>query len=241
MTTIANTGERIILEKETPLMIARHFSAYRFAAGHVHNKVVLDIGCGEGYGSYHLANSAREVLGIDYDKTAIEYAENRYQRKNLRFTAMDVKDIDLLRNKYDVICSFQVIEHISDAGIFLGKVKNLLNEGGVFICSTPNKQDASPNSSTPLNKFHVREYLYEEFEELLGPYFRDVEIVGLKRDLKINFFRRLKKIGVFNFLPQGMNPVNRFYSNISCDNFVITKNKVGNALDFIAKCAKNGL
>ena len=236
MTTIANTGERIILEKETPLMIARHFSAYRFAAEYVRNKIVLDIGCGEGYGSYHLADSAREVLGIDYDKTAIEYAENRYQRKNLRFTAMDVKDIDLLRNKYDVICSFQVIEHIKDADIFLGKVRDLLNERGLFICSTPNKQDASPNSSEPLNKFHIREYLHEEFKELLGSYFKDVEIAGLKRGLKMNFFRRLKKIGVFNFLPQGMNPVSKFYSKMNCDNFIITKNKVGDALDFIAKC-----
>lgn len=46
MIDISNTGERILLDKETPLMIARHFCAYRFARDYVGNKTGLDIGCG---------------------------------------------------------------------------------------------------------------------------------------------------------------------------------------------------
>jgi 2-polyprenyl-3-methyl-5-hydroxy-6-metoxy-1,4-benzoquinol methylase len=75
MTEIINTGERILLEKETPLMIARHFCAYKFAQAFILGKEVLDIGCGEGYGADFLADFAQEVLGIDYDKVVINYAK----------------------------------------------------------------------------------------------------------------------------------------------------------------------
>ncbi len=93
MTEIANTGERILLEKESPLMIARHLSAYEFAKDYVYNKTVLDIGCGEGYGCFYLAGTAKTIVGIDYDKAIIDYAKSRYQRNNLQFFVMDVKNL----------------------------------------------------------------------------------------------------------------------------------------------------
>ena len=80
MIKIENTGERILLEKETPLMIARHFCAYRFAKSLVSGKEVLDMGCGEGYGSDFMAGYAKSVLGSDYDKTVVDYAKNIYHK-----------------------------------------------------------------------------------------------------------------------------------------------------------------
>lgn len=236
MISIPNTGERIILEKETPLMIARHFCAYKFAKDFVFNKRVLDIGCGEGYGSNYLAGFAKEVVGIDYDKEIINYANNKYKKNNLILLAVDAKRQGLLNDKFDIICSFQVIEHIKDTKLLLENIKNLINDTGIFICSTPNKSDASPHSDTPLNKFHVKEYLSNEFEELLKPYFRQIDMFGLKRGWKLNFYRRLKRIGLFNPLRSGINPVRAFYEQINCDNFNIVKNGLDTALDFIAVC-----
>jgi len=238
MTEIANTGERILLEKESPLMIARHFCAYRFAKDYVFNKDILDIGCGEGYGSYFLAGFAKKVGAIDYDKEIISYAKNKYQKDNLEFYAIDVKDLSSFSNKFDAICSFQVIEHISDTKAFLEQIKDLLAGKGIFICSTPNRSDASPNSDTPLNRFHVKEYLINEFKELLGTHFSKVEVFGLKRGKRLNFYRRLKKIGLFNFSPSFINPVKRFYDRIDCGDFIVVKNKLNTALDFIAVCNK---
>ena len=237
MIGIANTGERILLEKETPLMIARHFCAYRLAKDYVLNKDILDLGCGEGYGSYFLAGFAKKVRAIDYDKEIINYAKTKYQKDNLAFYAIDVRDPSLFGNKFDAICSFQVIEHIPDTKIFLGYVKSSLAENGIFICSTPNKLDASPHSDTPFNKFHVREYLINEFKELLGTYFSRVELFGLKRGKQLNFYRRLKKTGLFNFFPPFINPVKLFYGRIDCGNFIIVKNKLVAALDLIAVCS----
>lgn len=238
MTEIINTGERILLEKETPLMIARHFCAYKFARDYVRNKDVLDIGCGEGYGADFMADSAKDVLGIDYDRVVIDYAKNKYHKDNLRFSVTDIKDLDSIAQKFSVICSFQNIEHIRDTAKLLTDVLSLLREDGIFICSTCNKKDASPGKEIPFNKFHVKEYLVDEFRGLLEGYFSKVELFGLKRGFALKFNRRLKKIGLFNFLPSELNPVKRFYRNINCSNFSYVKKDIDNCLDFIAICNK---
>lgn len=236
MTQIDNTGERILLEKETPLMIARHFCAYKFTGTYALNKRVLDIGCGEGYGSFYLADFAKEVKGIDYDAGAVDYAKSKYKKDNLYFEAMDVKNIGSISEKFGLITCFQCIEHIADTQAFLENINGLLDRGGLFICSTPNRKDASPGSDTPFNRFHIREYLAQDFRRLLNAHFDEVVIFGLKRGLALNFCRRLKKIGLFNFLPALIDPVKRFYKNIDCGNFNITKNNIDTALDFIAVC-----
>ena len=238
MKEIENTGERILLEKESPLMIARHFSAYKFAKGLVAGKRVLEIGSGEGYGTHYLSGFAKNITGIDYSKDAVQYAKDKYKNNNLSFLVMDAKEIGKLNEKFDIVCSFQNIEHIEDTDSLLKNVAQILDENGIFICSTCNKKDASPNQETPLNKFHVKEYLWLEFMGLLTKYFKSVEMAGLKRSKKMVFYRRLKKIGIFNFLPEKINPVKRFYARISHNDFVITNKNLDRCLDFIAVCRK---
>ena len=238
MTEIINTGERILLDKETPLMIARHFCAYKFAKDFVSGKKVLDIGCGEGYGSAFLADSAKEVLGVDYDKAIIDYAVNKYHKDNLKFAVMDVENMNSLIQKFNIICSFQNIEHIRDTRKLLANIANLLKEDGVFICSTCNIKDSSPGSIVPFNKFHVKEYLASEFKELLEDHFKKVEIFGLRRGIALKFNRRLKKIGLFNFLPNKLDPVKRFFIKANCSYFSWVKENLDSCLDFIAVCKK---
>ncbi len=238
MAEIINTGERILLEKETPLMIARHFCAYRFAKSLVSGKEVLDIGCGEGYGSDFMAGYAKSVLGIDYDKAIVDYAKNKYHKAELGFSVLDIKNLDSLGRKFDVICSFQNIEHIQDTGELLKNISGLLNDNGIFICSTCNIKDASPGSKEAFNRFHVKEYLVSEFKELLEGQFNRVKISGLRRSVALKFNRRLKKIGLFNFLPANLDPVKRFFAKANCSYFSWTKNNLDSCLDFIAVCSK---
>ncbi len=228
MTQISDTGERILPEKETPLMIARHFAAYSFAKDYLLDKFVLDIGCGEGYGSNYLSGFAKNVTAIDYDYSAIEHAKNKYRKDNLSFKQLDVRELNSISDKFDAICCFQVIEHITEVGQFLENINALLSEGGIFIVSTCNKLDSSPGSIIPLNKFHVKEYLFQEFKELLEKYFSSVHMLGLRRSRKLNFYRRLKKIGILK----------KLYTNSGHDSFKITDVDIENALDFIAVCRK---
>jgi 2-polyprenyl-3-methyl-5-hydroxy-6-metoxy-1,4-benzoquinol methylase len=238
MTQIEDTGERILLEKETPMMIARHLSAYKFSGDYASGASILDIACGEGYGSAYLADFAKSVKAIDYSREAVDYANSKYKKDNLQFTVMDVRNLASISERFSVICSFQFIEHLSDPGPFLENVRGLLEDDGIFLCSTPNKTDASGKSNTPLNKFHLKEYLYPEFKGLLEKYFREVRLFGLKRSPRLNFYRRLKKMGIFDCLPDPLNPVKGFYNKLDCANFAIVKHNFDTALDFIAVCRK---
>ncbi|MCX5694980.1 MAG: methyltransferase domain-containing protein [Candidatus Omnitrophica bacterium] len=236
MTQIDNTGERILLDKETPLMIARHFCAYRFVKDYVKNLRVLDIGCGEGYGTYFLADFAKEAVGVDYDSKIIEYAKNKYKKVNLSFYEFNAANLGNFVKDFDLFTCFQVIEHIPEEKEFLKNIAEAMPENGIFICSTPNKLDASPHSEKPLNKFHLKEYYFHEFKALLSGYFKTVDVFGLKRGWWLNFFRRLKKIGLFNFLPGQLNPVVKFYKKIDSSCFNIAQQDIDSALDFIAVC-----
>lgn len=238
MISIENTGERILLDKESALMIARHMRAYRFAKEYIYSRRILDIGCGEGYGTHYLAEFAKDIMGIDYDLAVIDYAKSKYQRINLKYAAIDIKDLNNINDKFDVICCFQVIEHILDPVGFLSNVNNLLEDGSIFLCSTPNKLDASPGSDIPLNQFHVREYLYKDFKELLSTVFKGVEIFGLQRSNELNFYRRIKKIGIFKYLPESIDPVRQFYKKIKSSHFNVSTAYIESALDFIAVCKK---
>ena len=228
MTDLANTGERILPEIETPLMIARHFSAYQFAKDYCKGKNVLDIGCGEGYGSDYLSGFAKSVTAIDYDAAAVEHAKGKYRKGNLTFRRLDVKGLSSLSDKFGAICCFQVIEHIADTESFLKDIGQMLDTSGIFIVSTCNKLDSSPGSDIPLNKFHVKEYFFRDFKELLDKHFASVHIVGLKRTKLLNFYRGLKKIGILK----------RLYTNSRSGSFKIVTDDLKDALDFIAVCKK---
>ena len=226
MTEITNTGERILLAKETPLMIARHLRAYQYALDYCSGKFVLDIGSGDGYGSHYLSGVAKSVTGLDYSAEAVQYARSKYPKANLNYHQLDVKNLHTISDKFEVICCFQVIEHLADTESFLKNIRALLTANGIFIVSTCNIKDSSPGQSTPANKFHVKEYTFQEFKDLLEKYFESVRIVGLKRTARLNFFCRLKKIGLLKQL----------YINAGPESFKIAPDNLEDSLDFIAVC-----
>ncbi len=233
---VDNTGERILVEKETPLMVARHFFAYWFAEKYSDSKEVLDIACGEGYGSNYLAGKAKRVIGIDRDGSVIDNAKNKYIKDNLEFSCQDARSLNYESARFELICSFQTLEHIEDRDAFLSELRRLLKEGGTLVISTPNIKDASPHSLLPLNKFHVKEYNRREFEECLRPFFGEVRIYGLKRSLMLRFWIRLKKSGLMKWLPDFLNPVSIFFSNVTHRVFLLADRDIDNCLDFIAVC-----
>jgi hypothetical protein len=72
----------------------------------------------------------------------------------------------------------------------------------------------------------VKEYTFQEFKDLLEKYYGSVRIVGLKRSPRLNFFRRLKKIGLLKQL----------YINAGPESFKIVPDNLEDSLDFIAVC-----
>lgn len=171
--------ERIIPDETAPGILAIHLKRYDFARSYALGKRVLDVACGVGYGSRHLADAAFSVIGVDLDPDAVAYARQRYgDVDNLRFLRGDALNLSFTDRSFDVICSFETIEHVPDARRFLQEVKRLLVPGGVFIVSTPAARRSTAN---PANPHHVQEWSPRDFAALLGDYFEDIQIFSQVR------------------------------------------------------------
>lgn len=178
-----------------------HFTRYRFAGKFVKEKTVLDAGCGNGYGSFYLAQFAKQVIGIDISEEAIAFCQQRYQKSNLAYRRMDCLKLEFTDGTFDIACSFEVIEHIRQYQGFLKEITRVLKKDGITIISTPHAKIPT----VPANPYHFKEFKAEEFEQLLLSNFTNVEILGqcetekikevyhgtsVKRFLsKIDFFR----------------------------------------------------
>ena len=161
------TGERLLAGD--PLFAAdmsRHLVAYQFAQQQVRGKNVLDAGCGDGYGTDMLAQTAARALGVDRSAETIDVAGRRCRRPNLTYRACDLDRLSGLGEQFDVVCNFQVIEHLVDPKPFLGQARQVLRPGGCLIVTTPNRLNTLVE-----NPYHVHEYVAGELAELLGEFF----------------------------------------------------------------------
>jgi len=164
------TGERFLPEVEGDVQLEhmhRYYLASWFAAG----KRVLDIACGEGYGSNVLADVALSVTGVDICEDAILHARDKYEKENLNFVQGDCTTIPLRDNSVDLIVSFETIEHHDRHQEFILEIKRVLTEEGVLIISSPDKKEYSDLTGHD-NQFHVKELYYPEFENLIKDNFK---------------------------------------------------------------------
>ena len=160
--------------------IAGHMQRYRFASQFVAGKRVLDAGCGVGYGSRMLLQAgASEVIGVDLSEEALKVARRQFSGPGVRFVCDDCESLCGIDGGFDVIVALESLEHFQQPDRFLRRATELLQRGGVLVCSTPNSLfTGSAANSPPNNPFHVREYALDEFQPLLQEHFLDVRIAG---------------------------------------------------------------
>ena len=172
------TGERFVPWAREAAVAYEHLHRYIWASELVKGKRVLDLACGEGYGSNILARDAAYVCGVDIDNGAIQHARSRYSRPNLEFVKASVTAVPVTEaSSFDVIICFEAIEHIDAHDALMLEVVRLLKPDGLFIVSTPNKAVYRVGNEEP-NPFHVRELTFEEFHALLMRHFPDVSYFG---------------------------------------------------------------
>ena len=169
------TGERVIPGKVEVDLFNEHFVRYVYAREFCRGQKVLDTGCGVGYGSAHVAEVASYVVGIDNDARAVGYARSHYSRSNVRYLVGDSQALPFQSQAFDVVTSFELIEHLHDARRYLGEIRRVLKQSGTLVVSTPNRPVYREHLGGSTNPFHVREWDLEEFLALLKAYFKVVE------------------------------------------------------------------
>jgi len=173
------TGERFTPECVREIWY-EHVHRYVFARPLARGRRVLDVACGEGYGSALLAQAgAQAVLGLDISEAAIEHARGRYRRENLRFAVADCARLPLPDDSIDLIVSFETLEHVEQQAAMLDECLRVLTPAGQLLISSPDKRVYS-DATGFVNEFHVRELYREEFEDLLTSRFVRVRLFGQK-------------------------------------------------------------
>ncbi len=165
--------ERLALDRfSSPWLRNQHLARYRWATAFASGRRVLDAACGTGYGSRMLLEAgARQVVSMDVSREASGSA----------FVRGDAARLPAKDRSFDLYVSFETLEHVEEDEALLREARRVLSPGGVFLCSTPNRDFLSPGltlEDRPRNPYHVREYSMAEFEALLSRVFPNVKLLG---------------------------------------------------------------
>ncbi len=156
-----------------------HLRAYDEAVRRAAGRDVLDVGCNTGYGTIRFAPVAGRVVGVDVSPLAIEAARERALDGRPEFIQTSGFELPFPAGSFDLVTSFQVLEHVPDATAFLRELARVLRPGGIVILATPNAATRLYPGMTPWNRFHVHEYRADELTELLGTVFAGVQVLGM--------------------------------------------------------------
>ncbi len=170
----------------------RLFKAYVVAQDYVKGDT-LEVGCGEGRGVALLIGQAKTFTAVDKIRPVIDDLQKRFPSG--RFISMNIPPLgELQNNSYDVVVSFQVIEHIEDDFMFLKEIHRVLKPGGTALLTTPNRK-----MSLTRNPWHIREYLPNELTALAKKFFSETEMKGITGNEKVMAYYEENKRSVARF------------------------------------------
>lgn len=189
------TGERY-LPSESGEIRHEHLHRYAWCRPMSRDKAVLDIACGEGYGSAMLAGEARHVYGVDISQEAVDHARKAYSgQQNLEFLQGSAAEIPLPDESVDVVVSFETIEHHDLHREMLQEIRRVLRPDGLLVISSPNRVVYSDLAGHH-NEFHVKELDFAEFDEVLRQQFSTVRYFGQRLAVGSSIFPLTRDDGV---------------------------------------------
>jgi SAM-dependent methyltransferase len=231
--------ERIVPDETEPGIVAIHRKRYEFALPFCARNEVLDAGCGVGYGAEVLAATARLIVGVDRDAEAIAYARRRYGAPNVEFLEADLLELDFADGRFDVVCSFETIEHLRDREGFVREMRRVLRPGGVFLVSTPRAEETIEQ---PANPHHEVELSRADFEALLRRHFGEVDLYGQSR-VQTRRHRLLQRADVLGLRKRltFLRPASRLLgtppmAEVASEGIAISADGIERATELIAVC-----
>lgn len=243
--------ERLVPEVADPANLVYSLKRYYFAQPYCLCQRVLDAAPGTGYGASILAQSAKRVFGIDYDQNVIDYARSPYGSGKLDFLVGDVTSLPFQDEMFDVVVSFETIEHLYDQKRQLNEVRRVLRSDGVFLISTSNAAVAKLREKITFRKVeaHIGGMGARDFRMLLSRFFTVVAFWGmsLKGSAVYSFLRFFDVFSLRLYLIRwkaaldirssllGTMPIQQ----LDQDGIVISRWQLRQASHFLAVCRKN--
>ena len=157
------------------------------------NETILDIACGSGFGTHLLStHSTGKVFGGDLSTEAINLCDNSYNKDNLSYEIMDGTKLKFEDNTFDVVVSFETIEHTTRFHEMIKELKRVIKPNGIIYLSTPNIKINSPTGIVT-NPYHTQEWDYKEFCKIINKHFNSHKIFGQK----YNRYKNKKNIAFY--------------------------------------------
>ena len=179
-------GERDLFTNDTSdevsyAMSLRHFKAYLFASQLCSpQSQLLDLGCGSGAGAVFLSQQGHSVTAVDVDSELIHLLPTVWPASKINWKWYDGQILPLANNSCDIVTSFQVIEHVPDASLFLKEIFRVLKPKGCLVLTTPNRTLRVAPCQRPWNRYHIHEFWpWELKRSLYKAGFRGVDLMGL--------------------------------------------------------------
>jgi SAM-dependent methyltransferase len=238
------TGERTLPDVPAEnYWFQRHLVVYEWIRALVGGLRVVDMACGEGYGTAVLGRTAASVVGVDANPEAFEHAQAKYARDGVRFERALV---DRFAEPCDAVVFLQTIEHVTNPGAVLGHFAALVDASprpAVYV-STPNVLTLAPEGAERSgNPWHVHEYRADEFRGLCEEHFGRVELYGLFHAGRLAAHQvAIERFG-WDAVHRRFGITERFYErftpSISVRDFALVpagERDADGALDFLAVC-----
>jgi ubiquinone/menaquinone biosynthesis C-methylase UbiE len=217
------TGERMIAEQNVGKGETEHLHRYAIVTPFIHNKTVLDLASGEGYGSHLLAQHASFVTGVDISAQAVNHAAAKYKKNNLTYKEGSATSVPLPDHSVDVIVSFETLEHHDQHEASMIEFKRVLKPDGILFISSPEKENYY--KIDPHNPFHIKELTFFEFENLLKSHFQMIHMyrqrffdVSFIYPCKGNFNGFDEFTGHFNSIRKEKFDNNYYFNIAACTN-----------------------
>jgi SAM-dependent methyltransferase len=230
------TGERTLPDVPAEnYWFQRHLAVYQWIAHRCGGLDVVDMACGEGYGTDLLARRAASVTGVDANPDAHRHAKLKYTRPGVRFVRELVESYE---EPCDAVVFLQTIEHVERPQEVLDHFRSMLRAGGTAYVSTPNVLTlAPPGAERSDNPWHLREYRAHEFRALCERSFDSVQLLGLFHARKLRVHELALRLG-WDSLHPAVGLTGPFYDwftpAISATDFALRPAPIERALDFVA-------
>lgn len=169
----------------------RLLKAYVIAQDYIQGDV-LEVGCGEGRGIDRMIDKATSFTALDKIEEALIKLREKYPKAT--FIAGNIPPFNVPSDAYDVVVSFQVIEHIQDDKAYLKEILRVLKPGGIALLTTPNR----PMSLTR-NPWHEREYTGAELLALAKTIFPKATMRGIAGSEKVMAYHEQNRQSVKRF------------------------------------------
>jgi SAM-dependent methyltransferase len=231
------TGERTLPDvPEENYWFRRHLAVYEWIAQRVGGRRVVDLACGEGYGSAVLGRTAASVVGVDANPDAFEHARLKYTGGRVSF---ERDMVETWTGDVDCVVFLQTIEHVQDPDAVLARLRDLVGPRGEVYVSTPNVLTlAPPGAARSDNPWHVREYRPDELRALCARHYGDVELLGLFHARRLRLHELAIEKAGWDAVHARLGITRWFYDRfgpaISARDFALRADGLERALDLLA-------